>query len=183
MAFCGPTPILYNPLSPPTPTCAPLLDPSATSPFVVGASPNPCFFNINGIYAMRNTVPFSYTFDSLMSYIQSSPIFTDLSNLIQYPDPYGYQGATTTVKHMSQQQKQQYEDQLSLFRQVYAFNSAAYTYAATTNTVPIYYKFKCSSELQQYTASLGLVNKLYNVNEVFPYTCLFYLPFPPFCNP
>ena len=181
MSFCGPTPILYDPLNPPNPTCTPLLLPSS-SPFVVGPTPDPCFFNINGIYAMRSIMPFSYTFDSLNQYIKNSQAYTDISNLIHYPDPYSYQGGGTTVKHMSQQQKQQYEDQLSLFRQVYTFNSAAYTYAATNNTVPSYYKFKCSSELQQYTASLSLVNKLYNVNELFPYTCLFYLPFPPFCT-
>jgi hypothetical protein len=107
--------------------------------------------------------------------------FTDISNLINYPDPYSYQGATTSVKYMSNQQKDQYESQLTLFRQVYAFNYAAYVYAATNNKIPVYYRFKCSSELQTYNASLGLVNKLYNVSELFPYTCLFYMPFPPFC--
>uniref|UniRef100_A0A6C0APE2 Uncharacterized protein n=1 Tax=viral metagenome TaxID=1070528 RepID=A0A6C0APE2_9ZZZZ len=182
MAFCGPTPILYNPLSPPSPTCTTLLYPS-TSPFVVGPPPDPSFFNINGIYALRFIEPYYVTFNSLKSYIQSSSVYTDISNLIQYPDPYSYQGAGTTVKYMSQQQKQQYEDQLTLFRQVYAYNLAAYNNAAKNGTVPIYYRFLSSSQLQQYTASLSLVNKLYNVNEIFPYTCLFYLPFPPFCNP
>jgi hypothetical protein len=182
MAFCRSTPVLYDPLNPPNPTCTSLLDPLATSPFVVGPPPHPSFFNINGIYAMRNIEPYSYTFNSLKAYIQSSPTYTDISNLIQYPDPYSYQGARIRIQQMSQQQKQQYEDQLTLFRQVYTFNSAAYVYAATNNTVPIYYRFTCSSQLQQYNASLSLVNKLYDVSEVFPYTCLFYLPFPPFCS-
>jgi len=181
MSFCFPKPILYDPMNPPTPTCAILLDPSATIPFQVGNTPDPCFFNINGIYAMRYTAPFSWTFDSLYNYISSDINFRDISNLIHYPDPYSYQGATTSVKYMSNQQKDQYESQLTLFRQVYAFNYAAYVYAATNNIIPVYYRFKCSSELQTYNASLGLVNKLYNVSELFPYTCLFYMPFPPFC--
>jgi len=162
--------------------CVSLLDPSASSPFVVGSTPDPCFFNINGIYSMRTIPPFSLTFDSLYNYIKSLPIYAAAEASGNYPpDPYN-NGTSSDVKHLSFQQYQQYTDQISLFKQVYAFNAQAYALSQKTQKSPIYYRFNSSSELSKYTTALGLINKLYNVNELYPYTCLFYLPFPPFCN-
>jgi hypothetical protein len=181
MSFCG---IPYT--QDMSATCVSLLDPSASavSPFVVGPTPDPCFFNINGIYAMRPIPPFSLTFDSLYSYIKELPKYQmEEASGVYPPDPYSNQRTSTDIKMLSFQQYQQYQDQLSLFRMVYTYNAQAYAFAKANNTAPQYYRFLTASQLTQYNSAMSLVNKLYNVNELYPYTCLFYLPFPPFCNP
>ena len=117
----------------------------------------------------------------MYTYIKSNPKSYDPSGLLLVPDPYSNPSTVTNVKHLSFQQYQQYKDQLSLFRMVYTYNAQAYAIAQANHTKPQYYRFTCSSQLSQFNEAMGLVNKLYNVNEVYPYTCLFFLPFPPFC--
>ena len=180
MAFCG---IRYT--LDMSATCISLLDPSASavSPFVVGPTPDPGFFNINGIYSMRSIPPFSVTFDSLYSYVKALPKYQmEEASGVYPPDPYNNPTSSTDVKTLSFQQYQQYQDQLSLFRMVYTYNAQAYAYAQAKKKIPQYYRFISASQLTQFTSAMGLINKLYNVNEDYPYTCLFYLPFPPFCN-
>ena len=132
---------------------------------------------------MRTVVPFSWTFDSLYNYVKALPVYAAQEASGNYPpDPYNNTTTFSDVKHLSFQQLSQYNQQLSLFRMVYTFNYQAYTYAQQNSTQPIYYRFKTSSELSQFNNAMGLINKLYNVNELYPYTCLFFLPFPPFCD-
>jgi len=77
-----------------------------------------------------------------------------------------------------------YQQQLALFRKVYDYNYAAYYTMANRNRNgnPIYYRFVSASELSEFKEATALVNKLYNVNETYPLQCIFFLPFPPFCN-
>jgi hypothetical protein len=142
--------------------------------FQVGDIPPPCFFTINGIYSQRFIQPMQSTFDRLYAQQQLlNPLLVD---------PFNNRRGYTFVQQMSISQQRQYSQQLTLFRQVYAFNLEAYRYAAITGTTPIYYRFETSSALILFRDAAALVNKLYNVSVNYPVTSLFFLPFPPFCN-
>jgi hypothetical protein len=142
--------------------------------FQIGPTPPPEFFSIKGIYSMRTVPCIRTTFDRL--YAQ---LLTIDSSAV---DPFNNNRMNIFVQQMSFQQQLYYQKSLSVFQTVYLHNAAAYAYAAATNTTPMYYVFKTSSELSRYREANGLIEKLYNVNAAYPLTSLFYLPFPPFCN-
>jgi len=144
------------------------------SPFAYGPTPDASFFNIRGIYSQRFVPPYQATFDSLYTYIQS------LDPCGNRPDPFNNLTNESYVKHMSQSQQRNYENQLRLFRKVYEYNYRAYLAGQAQNLPPIYYTFASSSELTQFNAGLSLVLKLYDVNALYPIQCLFWIPFPPF---
>lgn len=144
------------------------------SPFVYGPTPDASFFTIRGIYSQRFVPPYQATFDSLYAYIQS------LDPCGNEPDPFNNLTNDPYVKHMSQSQQRNYENQLRLFRDVYEYNYQAYLVGQAKNIPPIYYRFATSSELTQFNAAFSLIMKLYNVNPLYPIQCLFWIPFPPF---
>ena len=181
MAGCINSPPFYGiPASSPCPILN-VMDISAmiVTPFVFGPSPPESFFNIDGIYSQRFVPPVQATFDSLYSYLKTVAFSVSGEPV---PDPYNNPTNTSYVKHMSQGQRKNYQQQIDIFRKVYSYNLAAYQRAQQLNTVPIYYRFRTSSELVQFNGALGLINKLYNVNPLYPLQCLFWLPFPPFCG-
>ena len=141
--------------------------------FQVGQPPPPEFFDINGIYGQRFISPMQATFDRL--YAQQQLLNPSL------PDPFNNSKDRSYVQQMSISQQRKYNQQLTLFRTVYAYNLEAYRYAAAHSTVPIYYRFTKASELTVFRDATALVNKLNNVNSNYPFTSLFFLPFPPFC--
>ena len=141
--------------------------------FQVGQPPPPEFFDINGIYGQRFISPMQATFDRL--YAQQQLLNPSL------PDPFNNSKDRSYVQQMSISQQRKYNQQLTLFRTVYAYNLEAYRYAAAHSTVPIYYRFTKASELTVFRDANALVNKLNNVNSNYPFTSLFFLPFPPFC--
>lgn len=143
---------------------------------MLGDTPPASFFNLGGIYGQRFVYPVQTTFDRLYARIYA----TDPSNAV---DPFNNRNERLWVQRMSQSQRSEYENQLAIFRRVYAFNAAAYQSAATGLTSsPFYYRFQNQTELSQYKAGVALVQKLYEVNENYPLQCLFFLPFPPFCS-
>jgi hypothetical protein len=142
--------------------------------FQIGPTPPPEFFSINGIYSMRTVACVRNTFDRL--YTQQK-IADPLSS-----DPFNNNNMNIFIQQLSCNQKMYYQEIISIFQTVYLHNSLAYTYAAKTNTTPMYYTFKTSSELSRFREANGLIEKLYNVVTAYPFTSLFYLPFPPFCN-
>lgn len=141
--------------------------------FQVGPTPPPEFFSVRGIYAQRTVVCVRNTFDRL--YAQQQTVDVTL------PDPFNNRNMNIFVQQMGFRQQQYYQELISLFQKVYAFNAAAYTYAGQHNSTPIYYTFQTASELSRYREANGLINKLYNVNSNYPLTSIFFLPFPPFC--
>jgi hypothetical protein len=68
----------------------------------------------------------------------------------------------TSVQTLSMNQAKKYKDQLSLFQKVYTYNSNAYFTSVELGTTPIYYNFQTYTEYNEYKASVGLVNKLYD---------------------
>jgi len=172
MSCCGAGFIVAPPF--PYSACASILDLSGGGTFVLGPPPPPGFFNLGGIYQQRFQQSVVATFDALYALI----LATDPSA----SDPYNNQNERRWVQRMSQTQRQEYEDQLAIFRQVYLFNQAAYNAAARGFGGPFYYRFRSQTEMNRYRAGVALVRKLYQVNENYPLECLFFLPFPPFCG-
>jgi hypothetical protein len=143
----------------------------------LAASPLGNFFDIQGIYGQRFG-RYRGAFDQLLAYqIQYS-----------YPqikiDPFNNVSNFNPVTMLNFQTQFKYQQQLTLFRKVYDYNYAAYYRTANQNRNgnPIYYRFVLASELSEFREANALVNKLYNVNETYPLQCIFFLPFPPFCN-
>lgn len=143
--------------------------------FPLGPTPPPYFFTFEGIYGQRFGI-MRPTFDALFA----AQIAYN-SNLDR--DPFNNTYSQTIVQQLNFKLYNQYLMLLRLFRKVYAYNLAAYNYAASLSPpgVPKYYKFILSSEQSQFNQAMGLVNQLYNVNPNYPLTCIFFLPFPPFC--
>ena len=144
--------------------------------FPLGPTPPPYFFTFQGIYGQRFGIMRS-TFDALFAAQKAYN-----SNLTA--DPFNNTFSESPVQQLNFKLFNQYELLLRLFRKVYAYNLAAYNYAANQvpKTIPKYYKFVLASEVAQFNQAVGLVNKLYNVNRNYSLDCIFFLPFPPFCN-
>ena len=64
------------------------------------------------------------------------------------------------VTNLADQQARKYQDQLALFRKVYAYNSTVYTNSLQGAT-PIYYTFQTYAQLNGFKEAKQLVNKLY----------------------
>lgn len=143
----------------------------------LSATPFGDFFDIRGIYGQRYG-RYSAAFNQLLAYqIQySDPRITT--------DPFDNPLTYNTVTMLNFQTQFKYQQQLALFRKVYDYNYTAYYTMANRNPNgnPIYYRFISASELSAFREATALVNKLYNVSETYPLQCIFFLPFPPFCN-
>jgi hypothetical protein len=144
-------------------------------------TPGPDFFNIRGIYGQRFG-RYQSAFDNLYAIQEYNTI---LNGVITNPVDYFNNPAISIpiVTNLNFQTQFKYEQQLTLFRKVYAYNLAAYYSMANKNPNgnPIYYRFTSASELSEFKAAMALINKLYNVSFYYPLQCIFFLPFPPFC--
>jgi hypothetical protein len=176
-------------ITPPQSLC---FDISGTYPMQLGAIPDASFFNLSGIFSQRTIAPYATTFDSLYAYyVQLAPLIDPSAVAV---DPFGNATSATQVKWLSAYQKQKYSDQIRLFQQVYTYNKTAYELATIKGGVPLYYRFRTSEELTAYKSAVQIINKLYNVSapymvvdnlvltKEFAVNCLFFLPFPPFCQ-
>ena len=147
--------------------------------FYLPLSPTPFgdFFTIQGIYGQRFG-RYSAAFNQLYAYQRQ---FTDPEVTI---DPFDNVTNYNPVTMLNFQTQFKYQQQLALFRKVYDYNYTAYYTMANRNPNgnPIYYRFILASEVSEFREATALVNKLYNVNETYPLQCIFFLPFPPFCN-
>ena len=148
--------------------------PPYTFNFLIGPTPPPEFFSIKSIYSMRTVACVRNTFDRLYTQL----LTVDSSAV----DPFNNTNMAINVQQLDARQEMYYKELISVFQTVYLYNATAYAYAARTNSRPLYYTFKTSSELSRYREANALINKLYNVVAGYPVSSIFYLPFPPFCS-
>ncbi len=121
-------------------------------------NPPACFYNQGGLAAWLNqNASYKLLFLELLP---NGGVITSTMSSLHY-DPTKVP-LCTSVTTLSMQQGKKYNDQLSLFRKVYNYNSNAYFDSQINGTTPIYYNFLTYTELNDYKSSVGLVNKLYN---------------------
>ena len=121
-------------------------------------NPPVCFFNQQGLAGWLDKNP-SYKL-LFLDLLPNGVIITSTLSSLGY-DPTKVP-LCTSVQTLSMAQATQYNNQLSLFKKVYNYNSNAYFTSVETGTTPIYYNFITMNELNQYKSSVALVNKLYN---------------------
>ncbi len=121
-------------------------------------NPPACFYTPQGLAGWLNKNP-SYKLLFLELLPNGGVITSTLSTLGFDPTKVPLQSPVQTLSMM---QAKQYNNQLSLFQKVYSYNSNAYFTSQTTGSNPVYYTFRTYTELNDYKASVGLVNKLYN---------------------
>lgn len=116
------------------------------------------FYNIQGLPNWLNLNP------SYKQYFVG--VYSDIYEVNSTLSSIGYDPVNvplcSDVTILSQYQAQQYNQQLNLFRRVYAYNSNAYVnYIDSITPSPIYYTFATYQEQTQYRSATALVNKLY----------------------
>lgn len=140
-----------------------------------GCIPPACFYDRQGLSNWLNQNPsykqYFINYPSLFPYLYSQSTINEWSSMATGPfssmfmlfKNYDIQKVPLSpfVTTLSQYQSRRYQEQLTLFRQVYAYNSNAYVAARTTGTAPYYYPFSSSREILEFRGSVGLVNKLY----------------------
>jgi hypothetical protein len=120
--------------------------------------PPASFYNIQGLTNWLNFNP------SYKKYFVG--IYPGIYEVNSTFSTFGYDPANvplcSDVSLLSQFQAQQYNQQLNLFRNAYAYNSNAYVnYTDGLTPAPIYYTFATFQEQTQYMSAVSLVNKLY----------------------
>jgi hypothetical protein len=128
--------------------------------------PPASFYNIHGLAGWLNQNP-SYKKYFVGQSVVSPYLYPMTSSLSSI----GYNAATVPlapfVTTLSSQQSLQYNQQLELFRKVYAYNSNAYVASYTNPLIPpVYYRFETYQEYTQYKSAVSLVNKLYPFNAM-----------------
>jgi hypothetical protein len=120
--------------------------------------PPACFYNFQGLANWLNNNP------SYKQYFIG--IYPNLQEMNSTLSTIGYDitkvPLCSDVTTLSEYQGRQYNQQLSLFHRIYAYNSNAYVNYINSQTLsPIYYTFRDFQEKTEYCSSVGLVNKLY----------------------
>jgi len=126
--------------------------------------PPATFYNIQGLTTWLNKNP-----DYKDYFINYPTIFPGLFPMTSTLSTLNYNiqnvPLSPLVTTLSNNQSQQYNEQLQLFTRVYEFNSNAYI-----NSLPLgfpkYYSFSSYQELMMYKSSVALVNKLYPFNAM-----------------
>lgn len=135
-------------------------------PFPLDQSiPPPCFYTIQGLPMFLNqNVQYKVYYTDIpqfpyLTYFAKSVYSITGSTIYKFEDV----PLAPPLSNMNQSQLLTYQQQLQLFRKVYAYNSNAYiTYVSNpTAKGPIYYTFQTYKELTNYKAGLQLVNRLY----------------------
>jgi hypothetical protein len=140
--------------------------------FVSFQTPPASFFTIDGIFQHRYDPSVVSTFNAI-----STIVNIDSSGIL--PDPFNNRMESTKGKYMSFQQMQEYKRQIATFQRVYKYNYNQWICQTPSNPAQAY-RFITYKELNDYRASLAIINKLYNVSEVFDIQNMFVVPFPPF---
>jgi hypothetical protein len=128
--------------------------------------PPACFYNKQGLAEWLNQNPtYKENFATTGAFPNLIPTNTYQSTLSTFGLSTNYNAQNvplcSNVQTLSQYQAQQYSTQLNLFHKVYTTNSNAYINYISTGQGPIYYNFATNQELNNYRASVQLVNKLY----------------------
>jgi hypothetical protein len=132
--------------------------------------PSPCFFNIQGLRGQIANPEYEPVLQAIADFVSTNNILLSLSDFT----------GTTKVKWMSAGQALNYEQQLSMFRRVYAYNQCAYSTSQGLGVAPVYYKFMTYNEYNTFRSSVETVNKLYTPVLM---GILFDIPFPPYGSP
>jgi len=136
--------------------------------------PPVCFYNTQGLAGWLNNNP------SFKNYfVDYNNLFPTLFRMTSTLSTQGYNTLNVPlapiVTNLSQHQARIYEDQMTLFRTVYAYNSNAYlNYVSSVNHVstgitpvsPVYYRFQTYKEMMNYKASVPLINKMYSFDAM-----------------
>jgi len=123
------------------------------------------FYDIYGLSKFLNMNPeFKYYF---INYPEVSPyLFENIESLSSI----GYDPINVPIgpalSNMFSSQLLRYNEQLALFRKVYAFNSNAYVESLDTGVPPIYFRFVTYKDYTNFKAAVQLVNKLYPFNAM-----------------
>ena len=122
--------------------------------------PPVCFYNTQGLAGWLNNNP------SFKNYfVDYSNLFPTLFRMNSTLSTKGYNTEKVPlapiVTNLSQHQARIYEDQMTLFRTVYAFNSNAYLNYVNNGTTPVYYRFQTYKEMNNFKSSIPLINKMY----------------------
>jgi hypothetical protein len=127
--------------------------------------PPVCFYNTQGLAGWLNHNP-SYK----QYFINQPDVSLYLLSMTSTLSSIGYNTATVPlasfVTTLSQGQALQYNEQIKLFRKVYAYNSNAYVESTVTGKGPVYFRFQTYQEYAQYKSSVALVNKMYPFNAM-----------------
>lgn len=122
--------------------------------------PPVCFYNMQGLAGWLNNNP---TFKDY--FVNYNNLFPTLLPMTSSLSSIGYNiqkvPLAPVVTNLSQHQAQIYNDQLTLFRTVYAFNSNAYLNYVSSGKTPVYYRFQTYAELMNFKSSVPLINKMY----------------------
>jgi len=142
-------------------------------PFIVDISglplpaPDACFFDINGMAAQLADPAYEQILIDLNEFIIDSGFPVNLNDIT----------GSRNVRWLSTGQQREYEQQIGLFRKVYAYNKCAYSTAIANGTAPQYFKFLTYKDYNNYQAAIGTINKLYPPVWM---GIFFDIPFPPF---
>jgi hypothetical protein len=130
-------------------------------------APDACFFDMNGIAAQLTDPQYEQILIDIAAFIST----------FQYPLNLNDITGSRPVKWLSTGQQHEYNQQIALFRKVYAYNKCAYSTATASGTAPQYFKFITYKDYNNYQTSIGTINKLYPpvLMDLF-----FDIPFPPF---
>ena len=142
-------------------TNTPVLKKFPNSPSIPPAT----FYDTKGLAGWLNAHP---------AYKRNFVGFTEISEYLlvttSTTSSFGYNPETVPlapfITNLSCQQALQYDNQLNLFKKVYAYNSNAYMNYYNNGIAPIYYRFQTYQEYTQYKASVQLINKIYPFNAM-----------------
>jgi len=122
--------------------------------------PPASFYNMQGLSGWLNNNP------SFKNYfVEYNTLFPTLLRMTSTLSTQGYNTAKVPlapiVTTLSQHQARIYNDQIALFQTVYAYNSNAYLNYVNNSTTPVYYRFQTYKEMNNFKASVPLINKMY----------------------
>jgi len=128
--------------------------------------PPACFYNKQGLAEWLNMNPTykePFAFTGAFPFLVPTTVFQCTLSSQGLSTNYNAQNVPlcSNVQTLSQYQAQQYNTQLNLFNRIYTINSNAYITYVSTGQGPIYYNFLTNQELNNYRASVQLVNKMY----------------------
>jgi hypothetical protein len=130
-----------------------------------GSIPPPYFYNMQGLPLWLNQNP---TFKHY--FIHQAELFPMLLPANSTLSTIGYSVENVPlppfVTNLSISQAQTYQQQMNLFRKVYAYNSNAYLTSITTQKQQPYYYFQSYKEYHEYKSSVALANKLYRFDII-----------------
>ena len=117
-------------------------------------APPACFFTLDGLAGQLASPAYVGTLEEIVALLSTFNVPLSVSDAT----------GSRPIKWMSDNQRIQYEQQIALFRRVYAYNQCAYSTGQALAKPPTYYKFITYDEYNKYRGSIETINKLYGPN-------------------